>query len=58
VLGPAGEVTRAIQARFVETIQGKRQEYLEWLDFVDLDVPAAESDGRAPPSKPAEKMPS
>jgi branched-chain amino acid aminotransferase len=55
VLGPPGEVTRAIQTRFVEAIQGKRQEYLEWLDFVDLDVPA-QSDGAATPSKRAEKM--
>jgi branched-chain amino acid aminotransferase len=38
-LGPPGEITRAIQSVFTDAIQGKRQEYLEWLDFVELDVP-------------------
>jgi branched-chain amino acid aminotransferase len=38
VLGPPGEITKAIQARFFDTIKGKREEYFEWLDFVDLDV--------------------
>jgi branched-chain amino acid aminotransferase len=41
VLGPPGEVTTAIQARFFEAIQGRREEYLEWLDFVELDLPKA-----------------
>ncbi len=35
-VGPPGEITTAIQSRFFEAIKGKRQEYLEWLDFVDL----------------------
>ncbi len=43
-LGPPGTVTKAIQARFFETIAGKRPEYLEWLDFVE---PAVK--GAAPP---------
>jgi branched-chain amino acid aminotransferase len=38
-LGPPGEITRAIQSAFSEAIKGKRQEYLEWLDFVELDAP-------------------
>ena len=38
-LGPPGEITRAIQSGFSEAIQGKRQEYLEWLDFVELESP-------------------
>jgi branched-chain amino acid aminotransferase len=38
-LGPPGEVTAAIQSAFFEAIKGKREEYLEWLDFVELDVP-------------------
>ena len=42
LLGEPGEITQAIQKRFFEAIQGKRDEYLEWLDFVDLDA------GRAP----------
>ena len=33
-----GEVTVAIQSAFFEAIQGKRDEYLEWLDFVELDA--------------------
>ena len=35
-LGPPGELTQAIQSRFFEAIKGKREEYLEWLDFVDV----------------------
>jgi branched-chain amino acid aminotransferase len=41
-LGPPGEITRAIHARFSEAIQGRRQEYFEWLDFVDVGGPATE----------------
>ena len=36
VIGPPGELTQAIQTRFFDAIKGKREEYLEWLDFVDL----------------------
>jgi branched-chain amino acid aminotransferase len=39
-LGPPGELTKAIQSRFFEAIQGKREEYLEWLDFVDFGDPS------------------
>jgi branched-chain amino acid aminotransferase len=38
-LGPPGEITTAIHGRFREAIEGKRPEYLEWLDFVDLELP-------------------
>jgi branched-chain amino acid aminotransferase len=41
VLGEPGELTQAIQKRFFEAIQGKRDEYLEWLDFVDVGHGAA-----------------
>jgi branched-chain amino acid aminotransferase len=37
VLGPPGELTQAIQTRFFDAIKGKRDEYLEWLDFVELE---------------------
>jgi branched-chain amino acid aminotransferase len=37
LLGEPGELTQAIQSRFFEAIQGKRDEYLEWLDIVDLE---------------------
>jgi branched-chain amino acid aminotransferase len=36
-LGPPGELTQAIQQRFFDAIKGKRDEYLEWLDFVELE---------------------
>ena len=49
LLGEPGELTKAIQKRFFEAIQGKREEYLEWLDFVELEhkVPAQEQVGTA-----------
>ncbi len=37
VVGPPGELTQAIQTRFFDAIKGKRDEYLEWLDFVELE---------------------
>jgi branched-chain amino acid aminotransferase len=37
-LGPPGEITRAIQSTFGEAIQGRRQEYLEWLDVVEVEA--------------------
>jgi branched-chain amino acid aminotransferase len=36
-VGPPGELTLAIQTRFFDAIKGKRDEYLEWLDFVELE---------------------
>jgi branched-chain amino acid aminotransferase len=45
ILGPPGELTQAIQKRFFDAIKAKRDEYLEWLDFVDLE-PSAESPAR------------
>ncbi len=41
-LGEPGEITKAIQGRFFETIKGKRPEYFEWLDFVEPAVEPAE----------------
>ena len=41
VLGPPGELTKAIQARFFDAIKGKREEYLEWLGILELDPGAA-----------------
>jgi branched-chain amino acid aminotransferase len=40
-VGPPGEITRAIQSRFSDAIQGKRPEYREWLDVVEHE-PARE----------------
>ncbi len=44
-LGDPGEITRVIQAKFEDALHGRAEEYLEWLDFVD--VPA----GTSEPSK-------
>ncbi|MGH2978430.1 MAG: branched-chain amino acid transaminase [Solirubrobacterales bacterium] len=46
VLGPPGELTQAIQTRFFDAIKGRREEYLEWLDFVQLDQPGAATEAR------------
>ncbi len=35
-LGEPGEITRVIQARFEDALHGRAEEYLEWLDFVDV----------------------
>jgi branched-chain amino acid aminotransferase len=34
-LGPPGEITRVIQAKFEDALHGRTQEYLEWLDVVE-----------------------
>jgi branched-chain amino acid aminotransferase len=52
LIGPPGEITKAIQSTFFEAIQGRRQEYLEWLDFVELDAPA----GTAQPVTAADEV--
>jgi branched-chain amino acid aminotransferase len=33
-LGDPGEITRVIQAKFRDALEGRAEEYLEWLDFV------------------------
>jgi len=42
VLGPPGEITRVIQAKFEDAIYGRAEEYLEWLDFVEQAAPVDE----------------
>ena len=37
-IGGAGEITRHVQAKFMDALHGRAEEYLEWLDFVDTDV--------------------
>jgi branched-chain amino acid aminotransferase len=34
-LGPPGEITRVIQAKFEDALHGRAHEYVEWLDFVE-----------------------
>ena len=39
-LGEPGEITRVIQAKFVDALHGRAEEYLEWLDFVEVPAGA------------------
>jgi branched-chain amino acid aminotransferase len=41
-LGEPGEITRVIQAKLEDAVRGRAEEYLEWLDFVELAAPADE----------------
>jgi len=43
-IGEPGEITRVIQAKFEDALHGRAEEYLEWLDPVE--VPAG-ADGRS-----------
>ena len=36
-LGEPGEITRVIQAKFEDALHGRAEEYLEWLDPVNVD---------------------
>jgi branched-chain amino acid aminotransferase len=42
-IGGPGEITRHIQAKFMDALHGRADEYLEWLDFVDVDSDANEA---------------
>jgi branched-chain amino acid aminotransferase len=42
VLGPPGEITRVVQAKFEDALYGRAEEYLEWLDFVEQPAPVDE----------------
>jgi branched-chain amino acid aminotransferase len=46
-IGGPGEITRHIQAKFMDALHGRADEYLEWLDFVDVadDAPVDGRDG-------------
>ena len=46
-LGEPGEVTRQLQAKFMDALHGRAEEYLEWLDFVEVPD---ESIGRITPA--------
>ncbi|MDX6590703.1 MAG: branched-chain amino acid aminotransferase [Solirubrobacterales bacterium] len=35
-LGEPGEITRHVQAKFEDALCGRAEEYLEWLDFVEV----------------------
>src|ERR1700710_2913522 len=48
-IGPPGEITCHLQAKFMDALHGRAEEYLEWLDFVDVpaEAPVDERDGAA-----------
>jgi branched-chain amino acid aminotransferase len=35
-IGEPGEITRHVQAKFEDALHGRAEEYLEWLDFVEV----------------------
>ena len=39
-IGEPGEITRHVQAKFVDALHGRAEEYLEWLDFVGVSTEA------------------
>jgi branched-chain amino acid aminotransferase len=41
-LGEPGEITRVVQAKLDDALHGRAEEYLEWLDFVELGAGAEE----------------
>jgi branched-chain amino acid aminotransferase len=41
-LGEPGEITRVIQAKLDDALHGRAEEYLEWLDFVEVPAGADE----------------
>ena len=43
-LGDPGEVTRHIQAKFEDALNGRAEEYLEWLDIIEAPESGTESD--------------
>lgn len=49
-LGEPGEITRVIQAKFRDALEGRAEEYLEWLDFVEVPARADDSAGRITPA--------
>ena len=44
-IGDPGEITLHLQAKFMDALHGRAEEYLEWLDFVD---PGPGGRGRRP----------
>ena len=41
-IGEPGEITRVIQAKFEDALHGRAEEYLEWLDLVEVPAGADE----------------
>jgi branched-chain amino acid aminotransferase len=52
-IGGPGEITRHVQSKFMDALHGRAEEYLEWLDFVDVsdaNEAADETIGRITPA--------
>ncbi len=45
-IGGPGEITRHVQSKFMDALHGRAEEYLEWLDFVDVPADVAENGAR------------
>jgi branched-chain amino acid aminotransferase len=43
-IGEPGEITRHVQAKFEDALCGRAEEYLEWLDFVELPAGGADAE--------------
>ena len=41
-IGEPGEITRVIQKKLDDALHGRAEEYLEWLDFVEVSTGADE----------------
>ena len=41
-IGEPGEITRVIQKKLDDALHGRAEEYLEWLDFVQVSTGADE----------------
>jgi branched-chain amino acid aminotransferase len=41
-VGEAGEITRVVQAKFEDALCGRAEEYLEWLDFIEMPSQAGQ----------------
>ena len=48
-LGEPGEITRVIQAKFEDALHGRAEEYLEWLDLVEVPAGSGPSRVRSAP---------
>jgi branched-chain amino acid aminotransferase len=42
LIGEPGEITRVIQKKLDDALHGRAEEYLEWLDFVQVSTGADE----------------
>ncbi|OJU84576.1 MAG: branched chain amino acid aminotransferase [Solirubrobacterales bacterium 70-9] len=52
-IGGPGEITRHVQTKFIDALHGRAEEYLEWLDFVDVSDSSEDADetiGRITPA--------